>query len=269
MDLWHRCRHWLAVIVACFALPAGAWAQGSLGVIVLHGKQGFPGQNQGLSIIASNLQAAGHKVVVPAAPWGRGAWESINLTVEEALAQLDGYAGQLRAQRASRIAVIGHSLGACVALAYAVERANLAGLVMLAPGHNPAGRYRTDEKARKDVDRARALVEQGKGNETMSGGDSNQGNNITMTVRAAVYWSWMNPGGLASMQAEAPRLPASTPLLVVIGEKDPFFARAQSLVYAPAAKNPYSRYVTNGAGHFETPMAGAKVVTEWVLGLPR
>lgn len=262
-------RRAFVALLACLAFSAGALAQDRLGVIILHGKQGTPTGNQGLSVIASNLQAAGHKVVQPAAPWGRGAWETINVTVEEALAQLDGYAAQLRAQGANRIVVIGHSLGACVGLAYAVERGNLAGVVMLAPGHNPASGYRSNDKARRDVDHALALVEQGKGNETMTGSDANQGSNITMSVRAAVYYSWQNPAGLASMPHEAPRLPASTPLLMVVGDKDPLSGRAEGLIFKPAAKNPYSKYMTNGASHFETPMAAAKVTTDWVLGLPR
>jgi pimeloyl-ACP methyl ester carboxylesterase len=262
-------RRYFAIWLACLALPSGALAQDKLGVIILHGKQGTPTGNQGLGVIASSLQAAGHKVAVPLMPWGRGSWESIDATVEDVLALLDAQAAQLRAQGASRIVVIGHSLGACVGLAYAVERGSVAGLVMLAPGHNPAGRYRSNDKARRDVDHARALVEQGKGSQSMTGSDANQGSNITMTVRAAVYWSWHNPNGLASMPAEAPRLPASTPLLMVVGEKDPMSGRAEGLIFKPAAKNPYSKYATNGAGHFETPMAAARVVTDWVNGLPR
>jgi pimeloyl-ACP methyl ester carboxylesterase len=262
-------RRLVAIVIAWLAVSAGALAQDKLGVIVLHGKQGTPTGTQGLNVIASNLQSAGHKVVQPSMPWGRGGWETINVTVEEALAQLDGQAAQLRAQGASRIVVIGHSLGACVGLAYAVERGTLAGLVMLAPGHNPSGRRRGSEKASGDFERARGLIAQGKGNETMSGKDSNQGTNITMTVRAAVYASWHDPNGLASMPAEAPRLSGSTPLLMVVGEKDPMSGRADGLIFKPAAKNPYSKYVTNGASHFETPMAATKAVTDWVNGLPR
>ena len=52
-----------------------------------------------------------------------------------------------------------------------------------------------------------------------------------------------------------------------MGAKDPMHDRARGLLYKLAAKNPYSRYVT--AGHVETPMAAAKVTTDWVLGLPR
>lgn len=262
-------RRLIVVAIACLGFQAGALAQSPLGVIVLHGKQGTPTGTQGLSVIASNLQSAGHKVVVPAAPWGRGAWETINVTIEDVMGQLDGLAAQLRAQGAGRIVVIGHSLGAAVGLAYGAQRPGLAGLVMLAPGHNPAYAYRSNDRVRADVDRARRLIEQGKGNDMMNGSDSNQGSSITMSVRAAVYYSWQDPNGLASMPVQAPRLPAATPLLMVVGEKDPIFSRAEQLFYKPAAKNPYSRYVTNGANHFETPMAAAKVVTDWVNGLPR
>ncbi|MBV8393476.1 MAG: alpha/beta hydrolase [Alphaproteobacteria bacterium] len=261
-------RRAFAVTLACLALSGTALAQDKLGILILHGKQGSPTHNQGLSVIASALQSAGHKVSMPAEPWGRGQWENINLTVEQTLALLDGQIAQLRAQGANRFVVIGHSLGACLGLSYAVERANLAGLVMLAPGHNP-GSVRGAGDSTRDFDRARALIAQGKGGEIMSGTDSNQGNTFTMTVSATVYASWHDPDGLASMTHQAPRLPASTPLLIVVGDRDPIAARAEGAIYRPAAKNPYSRYVTDGATHLETPMAASKLTIDWVQGLPR
>jgi hypothetical protein len=45
-------------------------------------------------------------------------------------------------------------------------------------------------------------------------------------------------------------------------------ARTEGMIDRPAAKHPYSKYVTNGASHFET-LAATKVVTDWVNGLPR
>jgi hypothetical protein len=55
----------------------------------------------------------------------------------------------------------------------------------------------------------------------------------------------------------------------VIGRNDPFFAGAESLVYRPAAKNPYSKYVVVEANHIQTPFAAAKQISDWILGLPR
>jgi pimeloyl-ACP methyl ester carboxylesterase len=257
------------IAVACLALHAQALAQTSLGVIMLHGKQGYGLSNPGLAAIGPSLQAAGHKVVAPTMAWGRGTWETIDVTVEDVLVQLDGHASQLRGQGAGRIVAIGHSLGAAVALTYAVERGSVAGIAMLSPGHVPYAFYESQKAIRADVDRARALIAQGKGNEMIKGADVNQGSTITMNVRAAVYYSWMNPTGIINMTVEAPRLPATTPLLMVVGEKDIIYPAAQGQIYKPAAKNPYSKYITNGAGHIDAPMASAKAITDWVLGLPR
>jgi pimeloyl-ACP methyl ester carboxylesterase len=164
----------------------------------------------------------------------------------------------------------GHSLGANIALSYAVERGNdVAGVVMMAPGHSPGGSYRTSESFRKALDRAVELVKDGHGNASFSGPDNNQGNSLTVSTTAAVYVSWMNPRGKASMDAQAPRLPASIPLFLVIGEKDPSFSRAKSAWYQPAAKNPYSRYVEVGADHFTTPFAASKQIVEWIDALPK
>jgi pimeloyl-ACP methyl ester carboxylesterase len=245
-------------------------AQEKFGVILMHGKQGSPtSSGTGLPSIASTLQAHGHKVLVPSMPWSAGGWESIRITVDQAFDLIDGYAAQLRAQGVTRIVVGGHSLGANIALSYAVERGNVAGVVMMAPGHSPAFLWRTSDAFKKTFERAVELVKAGQGNTSLTGIDNNQGNNISLSTNAAAYASWMNPRGQASMDAQAPRLPASIPLFLVIGEKDPSFPRAKSAWYQPAAKNPYSKYVEVGADHFTTPFAASKQIVDWIDGLPK
>jgi pimeloyl-ACP methyl ester carboxylesterase len=254
----------LAVAVGLAAPPL--LAQDRLGVILMHGKQDSP-RAQGLQVIASNLESAGHKVVLPSMPWAQGGWEKISVTVEQVLAQIDGYVATLRNQGAGRIVVGGHSLGAAVALAYAVDRGNVAGLAMLAPGHQPAYTYRTDNDIRAAVDRAKALVDAGQGNQPLNGKDNNQGRLFTISTTAAVYYSWMNPQGRVAMHLQAPLLPASTPLMLVIGRQDVFFNRAEEVVYRPAARNPYSKYVVVNADHVQTPFAAAKQISDWINGL--
>ena len=68
---------------------------------------------------------------------------------------------------------------------------------------------------------------------------------------------------------QAPRLPFSIPLLMVVGEKDPSFRRARPVWYDAAPRNPYSRFVTVGADHFTTPFAASKQIVDWIDGLPR
>lgn len=260
----------LGLSTCFFFFGSAASAQERLGILLMHGKQSEARESRtGMGIIASNLESAGHKVLMPTMPWSGSNWERINVTVEQVHAQIDGYVAQLRGQGAQRIVVGGHSLGANVALSYAVARGNVAAVAMLAPGHSPGFVYRAEKGGKQSIDTAGEMVKAGRGNEAYKGLDNNQGRSLTVSTTAAVYFSWFNPQGLASMEAQAPRLPANIPVLLVIGEKDPAFSRMQGAVYQPAAKNPYSKYVTNGADHVTTPMASSKVITDWIAGLPR
>src|SRR6185312_5330849 len=101
------------------------------------------------------------KVTAPPMPWARGQWERISITVEAAHQQIDAMVAQLRAQGAQRIVVGGHSLGANVALSYAAQRGNVAGVIMIAPGHQPAFSYRTMPDFRSALERAAGLVQSG------------------------------------------------------------------------------------------------------------
>ena len=219
--------------------------------------------------IASALQDTGDLTIVPLMPWSSGGWESIKTTVDQAFDLIDGYAAQLRSQGATRIVVGGHSLGANIALSYAVERGNVAGVVMAGPGHSPGGLMQSSEAARRTLEHARELVKAGQGDASLSGPDSNQGNTITLSTTAAAYASWMNPRGKAAMEAQAPRLPAGVPLLMIVGDRDPAYGHARSSWYAPAARNPYSRYITVNADHFATPAVASKQIIDWINGLPR
>lgn len=263
-----------AVAMACpLALPASA--QDKVGIILMHGKQGTStGTVTGLPDLAQSLRSAGHLVVVPTMPWSAGAWETINVTVEQAYAAIDQHAAELRRQGARRIVVAGQSLGANMALSYAVEKGGVdkggvAGLVMMAPGHNPAYFYSSNESFKKAVDRAAELTKAGQGSQPFGGPDFNTNSNPTVSTTAAIYFSWMDPRGKASMDVVASRLPASVPLLMVGGEQDPATRRSKRSYYEPAAKNSYSKYITVPADHLTTPAASVKPVTDWINGLPK
>lgn len=245
-----------------------AQAGGTLGVILMHGKQASPQKSQGLRDIASKLESAGMKTVMPLMPWGEGSWERISVTPEQVFGMIDGYAAQLRGQGAQRIVVVGQSLGANMALAYAVSRQNVAGIVMAAPGHNPAYSYRSNPAIKEAIDRAASLAQSGQRDQPFSGGDDNQGSNIRLSTTAGVYIGWMSPRGAASMTAQAPLLPASIPVMLIIGTKDPAHGMAEGMIYKPAAKNPYSKYLVVEAGHRDTDFAASQRIVDWIKGLP-
>jgi esterase/lipase len=247
---------------------AFAQAGGVTGVILMHGKQGSPGKAPGLRDIASKLESAGMKAVVPSMPWSEDAWEKINVTPDQAFGLIDAYAAQLRAQGAARIVVGGQSLGANMALAYAVSRQNVAGVVMAAPGHSPNYGYNNNPKIKEAVDRAAQMVQAGQGNQPFTGGDENQGTLNLLSTTAAVYLAWLSPRGQASMPVQAPLVPATIPLMLIIGTKDPAYRSAETTIYKPAAKNPYSKYLVVEAGHRDTDFAASQRIVDWIKGLP-
>ena len=265
-------RNFVVAVSAATALVsqadlALAQAGGTLGVLLMHGKQGRP-NTPGLNDISSKLTGIGARVLVPSMPWEGQGWERISVTVDQVHAMVDGFVGQLRGQGAQRIVVGGQSLGANVALSYAVARQNVAACVMLAPGHSPGYVFRTYSDVPGLLEKAAALVKAGQGNQPFRGTDENQGTKLTLDTTAAAYLSWLNPRGQAAMQAQAPLLPASIPLLMVMGRQDPAFNYNEANVYKPAARNPYSKYIVVNAGHRDTDFAASAQVVSWIAGLP-
>ncbi len=255
-------------LVSLGLVRSAAAQAGAIGIVLMHGKQSNY-RVAGLQDVASKAQSAGMKAVVPEMPWAGAGWEKISVTPEQVFGLIDGYAAQLRGQGATRIVVGGSSLGANMALAYAVARQNVAGVVMAAPGHAPGFHYRSNPAIKEAIDKAGEMVRAGQGNQPFTGPDDNQGNSMRVTTTAAVYFAWMNPRGLASMQAQAPNLPASIPLMLIIGTKDPAYRSTEDGIYKPAAKNPYSKYLAIEASHGNTDHAASARIVEWIKGLPR
>src|SRR4051812_49197269 len=187
-------RQWLSIVggLAVVALVAAfASAQHAprerLGVVLLHGKMGTPLDHKtGLAAIGHALAADGELTALPVMPWGPQ-WERIDTDVPGSLARIDDIVASLRARGAARIVLVGHSLGADMALAYAVTRGGLGGLVMAAPGHRPEQLARRDAVMRSAIAEARRLVEAGRGDTPFAGPDGLQGATLTLTTSAATY----------------------------------------------------------------------------------
>ena len=255
----------VAAVAVVLGMAATAAAQGTTGVILMHGKQSSP-NTAGLRDIASKAEAAGMKVVVPSMPWGSGGWEKINVTPDQVFAMIDGYASQLRAQGAQRIVVGGQSLGANVALAYAVARQNVAGVVMAAPGHSPGGSYRNNPSIKEAVDRALSARAVRPGRPVVFGTRRQPGQqhpHVHDGRRLCQLAQSARPGKHAGTGAA--RLPANIPVMLIIGTKDPNFNFAEANIYKPAAKNPYSRYlVIDGGDHRNTDQAASQRIVDWI-----
>jgi pimeloyl-ACP methyl ester carboxylesterase len=233
-----------------------------LGVVYLHGKASWPGGLNGGILDA--VEEEGALVAKPEMPWSFN--RRYAATYDQAMAEIDAAVAGLKAKGATRIVVIGHSLGANAAIGYGARRPDLAGIVAIAPGHLPEAdgmrSYVSD-----GVARAKELVAAGKGDEPQSFPDMGQGIPLTSaTATPIVYLSMFDPEGPAVIPKNAAVIGSAArpmPLLWVVGKLDPIDRRGPEYAFNAAARNPKSKYIEVFAGHLTTPLAARRQVVEW------
>lgn len=244
--------------VAALPFTASAQTGGRKGAILLHGKK--DSSYGGLSALGSTLERAGVLTIAPEMPWSGQRY--LSGTWSDAMGEIDQAVGSLQARGASRILLVGHSLGCPAAMSFAASRKGIAALVLTAPGHSPAGFYRFTPEVRDSVDRARAMVRAGRGQEVTDFADNNQGNIFSVRAGAAQYLSYFDPTGPCEMRNTAGRV--ACPVMWVVGTNDQVINwgadTAQRLT-----RRPRSQYlVVPGANHRSTPSAAAADVAAWV-----
>jgi esterase/lipase len=262
-------RRHLTLSLLSLALGERAFAQTPapaavrVGVLLMHGKTGSP-QNPVIQQLAQRMGAAGWTVITPEMPWSRnrylqGDWDGV-------MAEMTAHAKALREQGVTHIVVAGHSMGCPAALSFAARGGDAQALVLLAPGHVPAG-YHSSERlrpVRESIDEARALVAAGKGDETQRFNDINQGKQQPVITSARAFLSFFDPASDAEMGVTAPRVPAGTPVYTAIGRKDPLFPRVREYFLDRLPPHPHTRLAEYAGGHLETPAEAAEDLLTWV-----
>ncbi len=247
-------------LLALIATPVRSAGLQGLGVVFLHGKGVWAGAFDGG--IPAALEADGAVAAAPEMPWSIG--RIYGATYEEAMREIDAAIVGLKNKGATRIVIIGHSLGANAAIGYAARRHGVAAVVALSPGHLPE----TAEMRARTADavvEARALVAAGEKSRHIWP-DRIQGIPTLATASPAVYLSMFDPDGPAVIPRNAAAL-HGIPLLWVVGRSDPIFARGREYAFSRAPGNPKSRYVEVSAGHLAAPWVARSQVVDWLKSL--
>jgi pimeloyl-ACP methyl ester carboxylesterase len=247
-------------LLLLIATPVGAAGLQGTGVVFLHGKGVWTGAFDGG--IPAALEAEGAVAVSPEMPWSFG--RIYGATYEEAMREIDAAVAGLKGGGARRIVIIGHSLGANAAIGYAARRHGVAAVVALSPGHLPETaemRARTGDA----IIQARASAAAGERSRRIWP-DQVQGVPTFATASPVVYLRMFDPDGPAVIPRNAAAL-RGVPLLWVVGQSDPIFARGREYAFAHAPRNPKSRYIEVWAGHLTAPRAARTQVVEWLKSL--
>ena len=250
-------------VLAFAALLAGGSARAeTLGIVLIHGKQGTPGLFERM---ASGLENAGYLAERPEMCWSR---ERIyDLPYLDCLKDIDAATAKLRARGATGIVIAGQSLGGNGALGYGAHHADLKGIVAFAPAHAPQFLSQRPQIA-QSLEKARALIAKGDGDVKATFNDVNTGRDglveYTVNVTPKVYLSFFAPDSPAVMPANAAKLTA--PLLMISGRLDDTQRGAYGIFQA-APVNPLNRFVSVESHHMGTPSAGREAMMAWLKEL--
>lgn len=254
----------LLLALAALLLSPAVQAQATIGVLMLHGKNPGGPQDPNFGVLKTRLEREHMTVLMPDMPWSRNRY--IDVHWDQAMAEMALHVKILRERGASKIVLIGHSMGCPAALSFAARQGDVQALVLLAPGHVPLGYFTSSrlKPVRDSIEEARALVAANKGDTKERFNDINQGRQQTVIMTARDYLSYFDPASDAEMSLTAPRVPPQTPSLVVIGDQDPLFASARAYFVDKLPANPKSVYLEVKATHLSTPGVASDAVVDWI-----
>jgi pimeloyl-ACP methyl ester carboxylesterase len=256
----------VACLFAALLVCAPAMAADVVGVVVMHGKNPGAAQQPAPQSIRSRLEHDGMKVRVPDMPWS--ARRYIDGDWGKAMDEIAGHLASLKRDGATRLVLVGHSIGAAASLSYAATRGGVDAVVMMAPGHVPQYYYAAGQgpslAVRASVDEARALVASGQGDARRDFKDNNQGNALSVRLTAKQYLSYFDPEGDAEMSVTAAKLALGIPVMVILGNGDPLAASGRSYIFEKLPANPKHQYLEVVANHLNTPQVARDDIAAWI-----
>jgi len=255
----------IAWLASCATIEIEPFAKDDrdIGIVLMHGKGGTP--NRHIATLAASLKRAGLHVETPEMPWSKN--RQFDKSYKDSMLEIDKAVNRLKSKGATRIVICGQSLGSNAALGYAARRAGLSGVIVIAPGH-----FQDVEgfqlKTGHSWNKARKMVDAGRGEEKGSFTDVNQGGTSTRYTTANIFLSWFDPYGPANFPNNAANIRKGAALLWITGTRDRFaMMRGRAYAFDMAPENPKNKYVQIDANHLNTPTQSINVISEWLRSL--
>jgi len=249
-----------AILLVTFTLPAVSQADGvKMGAVVMHGKGGSP--NKFVNGLADALAEKGYVVANIEMPWSKNREYDVDTVAADA--QIDKAIADLRAKGAQKVFVIGHSQGGAFAIHYASTH-KVDGLVPIVPGGNPGSRlFRA--KLGKMVNKARKLVEAGKGDEKTNLKDFEGSKGyFSVYTTPKIYLTWFDPEGAMNYGNAIQNISKDLPVLFVEATDDyPGLRKFNMNVYDDLARNKLTRLYEPNASHIGAPDASIGEIEKW------
>lgn len=230
-------------------------------MVLLHGKWGNPDQ---LTHFGRRMQGVCHAKTIEM-PWSQR--RNYDQPYPVALQEIAKEVSAFRAQGYQRIVLAGQSFGANAVTAYMTIYDDADAVISLGPGHSPNHMYNTLKLNHATLDLARSLIAQGKGDESVSIEDYNQGVRRSVRMKAISAATYFDPDGLGNQTKTSSSFKKPVPFLLVVGSGDPIFKFAERAIFRNTPSHLLSKFLTVNADHVNTPDVAADQVREWLASV--
>jgi len=258
------------LVLVCLMPKVSAAVSNDIGVVLLHGSKNT---TKWIGPLVKQLKKAKVQVVTPEMTWSENRRWDVNLS--ETMTEIDNAVASLQKNGATKIFVGGHSIGGSVAAAYVADHKDIAGVLLIAPGHTNAMEG-FQEQLVANVEFARQMVNDGKGNEvtTFPGKPCNdvaKANpkikklNWSVPTSSAIYLSHFDPDVKDVMPESIQKIDSKTAVLWIAGKSDSWTKTEGEKAFAMAHQNPNNKYIIVKGGHLQTPDKGKKEIVSWVM----
>lgn len=251
----------LAIITAGVSHAATAQTSSPpIGIVIMHGKGGMPSRH--VASLASSLEDKGCLAANLEMPWSER--REYDVSVIAAEKEVEEAFAALQKRGARKLFIAGHSQGGMFAMYYGGKHP-VDGVIAIAPGGSVSSQaFR--EKLGKSVERARALIAEGKG-DTKTRFDDFESSKGTYPVVAtpAAYLSWFDPAGAMNMPSAVRSMPPKIPVLWIVAKNDyPPLRQINLPLFRSLPPHRFTRLYEPDSDHRGAPSASRDEIVRWL-----
>lgn len=256
------------IVLVCFVPKVSA--SDEIGVVLLHGSKNA---TKWVAPLVKQLKKSKIQVVNPEMSWSENRnWDA---SLSDTMTEIDSAVASLKNNGATKIFVGGHSIGASVAINYAANKNDIAGVLLIAPAHtNEMEGFQ--EQLAANVAYAKQMIADGKGNDVLAypGKPCNDVAKANPKVKqlkwavstsSAIYLSYFAPDVKDAMPENLQKINGNTAVLWIAGKSDSWTKNDGEKIFGMAPQNPKNKYIVVKGGHLDTPSRGKKEIVSWVM----
>lgn len=234
------------------------------GFLLLHGKGSGPDYPAcAMTPLYEQMVADGLTVDYVANSWALG--KLYQYPFEHSIPYVHQGIDRLVKKGATRIHIVGHSLGANIAFFYATQFTNFKSIVALAPAHN-THLPKFNHWSLWSRNKAQALIDSG--NDTISDFVDVAMAEVYITQGIpSAYFSYLNPEGNTVMTRNVRKFAQPVNLFIGSGTEDVTQVNVKALLFDPARKTPASQFYQSNNNHISTVINSYHIWRPWCANL--